>query len=289
MGKNKKKAAFAGAVLIVIILFAAAAGVKSYFTHRVSSDETQTPEEYVMKALYLEKDEEQDIFINLTDEYPFHAAIPEGELYDEEGIRISEQDLNNGDVLDIYGNGVIAESYPAQYHGITKIERTEQKNQKLIEQYGYYLEELFAEEDLSRRPHMNVCYSDETASVAVMIPDTLSYTWTFEENGENQTITTDAPHILQTTPTEVKKLSEPMKMELEFDQKPESILLLSWEDTLLGKYEENAAQIPEGTEVELTVNEKGNPEFTAQPGCVYLVQGQWENGTADYAFRVPAE
>ena len=36
-------------------------------------------------------------------------------------------------------------------------------------------------------------------------------------------------------------------------------------------------------------NENGNPEFTAQPGCVYLVQGQWENGTVDYGFRVPAE
>lgn len=48
-------------------------------------------------------------------------------------------------------------------------------------------------------------------------------------------------------------------------------------------------QIPEGTPVEVQENENGNPEFTAQPGCVYLVQGQWENGTVDYGFRVPAE
>ena len=50
-----------------------------------------------------------------------------------------------------------------------------------------------------------------------MIPEALSYTWTYEENGERTTITTDAPHILQTEPTEVTKLSEPMSMELEFD------------------------------------------------------------------------
>lgn len=41
--------------------------------------------------------------------------------------------------------------------------------------------------------------------------------------------------------------------------------------------------------MEVQENENGNPEFTAQPGCVYLVQGQWENGTVDYGFRVPAE
>ena len=122
-----------------------------------------------------------------------------------------------------------------------------------------------------------------------MIPEALSCTWTYEENGESTTITTDAPHILQTEPTEVTKLSEPMTMELEFDEKPESVQILSWDDSLLGEYQDSTAEIPEGTSVEVQENEKGNPEFTVQPGCVYLVQGQWENGTVDYGFRVSAE
>ena len=78
-------------------------------------------------------------------------------------------------------------------------------------------------------------------------------------------------------------------MELQFDEKPESVQLFSGNDSLLGKYRDSTEQIPEGTPVEVQENENGNPEFTAQPGCVYLVQGQWENGTADYGFRVPAE
>ena len=138
-------------------------------------------------------------------------------------------------------------------------------------------------------PYLNVCYTDELASVAVMIPEALSYTWTYEENGERTTITTDAPHILQTEPTEVTKLSEPMSIELEFDEKPESIQILSWDDSLLGQYQDSTAEIQEGTSVEVQENEKGNPEFTAQPGCVYLVQGQWENGIVDYSFRMPAK
>ena len=289
MRKNRKIIAAVGIVLLILIIIMAAAAIRNHFMKDAPSDRGKADAGQYLKAVYLEKEDGNSIFVNLTAEYPFTGTIPEGELYDEEGKKITEQDLNNGDVVNIYGNGIMAESYPAQYHGITKIERTEQANQKYIQEYGHYLDELFIEKDPAQLPYLNVCYSDELASAAVMIPEAFSYTWTYEENGESRTITTDAPHILQTEPTEVTKLSEPLKMELQFDEKPESIRLLSWNDSLLGQYRDSTEQIPEGTPVEVQENENGNPEFTAQPGCVYLVQGQWENGTVDYGFRVSAE
>lgn len=289
MRKNRKIIAAVGIVLLILIIIMAAAAIRNHFMKDAPSDRGKADAGQYLKAVYLEKEDGNSIFVNLTAEYPFTGTIPEGELYDEEGKKITEQDLNNGDVVNIYGNGIMAESYPAQYHGITKIERAEQANQKYIQGYGHYLDELFIEKDPAQLPYLNVCYSDELASAAVMIPEAFSYTWTYEENGESRTITTDAPHILQTEPTEVTKLSEPLKMELQFDEKPESIRLLSWNDSLLGQYQDSSDQIPEGKPVEVQENENGNLEFTAQPGCVYLVQGQWENGTADYGFRVPAE
>ncbi len=277
------------AILAVIILAACAAEQNHFRRDKSSDDEKQADNGQFLTAVYLQNDDGNSLFVNLAGEYPFTGTIPEEELYDEEGEKIKEQDLKNGDVVNIYGNGIMAQSYPAQYHGITKIERTEQANQKYIQEYGHYLDELFPEKDPSQLPYLNVCYTDELASVAVMIPEALSCSWTYEENGESTTITTDAPHILQTEPTEVTKLSEPMTMELEFDEKPESVQILSWDDSLLEQYQDSAAAIPEGTPVEVQENEKGNTEFTAQPGCVYLVQGQWENGTVDYGFRVLAE
>ena len=122
-----------------------------------------------------------------------------------------------------------------------------------------------------------------------MIPEPLSYTWTYEENGESNTITTDVPHILQTSPVEVKKLSEPMQMELQFDVMPERIQIFSWDDALLGQEQDEAGQMPEGTAVDVKTNDNGNPAFTAQPGRVYLACGEWENGTVEYAFRTPAD
>ena len=170
------------------------------------------------------------------------------------------------------------------------MERTEQSNQKYIDQYGHYLEELFVEKDPSELPYLNVCYRDELADAAVMIPDPLSYTWTYtDESGESRTVTTDGAHVLHTEPVEVKKISEPMTMELYFDEVPESVELLVWDDTLLGQYQDSADQIPEGTAVEVTKSGKGNLEFNAQPGSVYLVQGQWDQGTVEYGFWVPSE
>ena len=62
-----------------------------------------------MQAVYLEKEDGNSIFVNLEAEYPFHGTVPEDAVYDESGKKITPDDLNNGDVVDIYGNGMIAE------------------------------------------------------------------------------------------------------------------------------------------------------------------------------------
>lgn len=273
MRKNMKFILVIAAVIVVIVII--------LFQNKIREHVDS------MQAVYLEKKNGNSLFVNLDAGYPFYGTIPEDSLYDENGKKIKAEDLNNGDVVDIYGNGAIADSYPAQYHGITKISRKEQANQGYIEQYGHFLDELFIEKDPAERPHLNVCYTDELAAAAVMIPEPLGYAWTYEENGESKTLTEDAPDISQTDPVEVKKLTEPMQMELQFDEMPEQIRIFSWDDSLLGQ--EPAAQMPEGTAVEVNVNDNGNPEFTAQPGCVYMAQGEWKNGTVEYAFWTPAE
>ena len=287
---NTSPIVYIGVLLVTLVILTAANMLRSQFSSEEPQEENQVQGEYALKAVYLEKEDGNSIFVNLTEEYPFDGNIPEGELYDEDGEKITQEDLNSGDVLNIWGNGVIAESYPAQYNGITKMERTQQSNQEYIDRYGHYLEELFVEKDPSELPYLNVCYRDELADATVMIPDPLSYTWTYtDESGESRTVTTDGAHVLHTEPVEVKKISEPMTMELYFDEVPESVELLVWDDTLLGQYQDSADQIPEGTAVEVTKSGKGNLEFNAQPGSVYLVQGQWDQGTVEYGFWVPSE
>ena len=127
---------YIGVLLVTLIILAAANALRTHFSPEEPQEEEQIQGEYALKAVYLKKDDGNSIFVNVTDEYPFTGTIPEGELYDEEGEKITEEDLNNGDVLNIWGNGVIAESYPAQYNGITKMERTEQASREYIDKYG---------------------------------------------------------------------------------------------------------------------------------------------------------
>ena len=148
MKKNKILILSVAVIILLIIIIAFSRNKKQEYTD-------------AMQAVYLEKEDGNSIFVNLEAEYPFHGTVPEDAVYDESGKKIMPDDLNNGDVVDIYGNGMIAESYPAQYHGITEIRRTEQANQEYIGQYGHYLDELFIEKDPSERPYLNVCYTDE--------------------------------------------------------------------------------------------------------------------------------
>ena len=289
--KKRNPMVYAGVFLATLLLFLAANWIKvTFFGEKENGEEEQIKGEYALKALYLEDEEGNSIFINLTDEYPFSGTIPEGGLFDEAGEEMEEEDLNSGDVVNIWGNGVIAESYPAQYHGISKIQRTVQKNQEYLEKFSHYLSELFVPKDPAERPHLNVCYTDRLGAVAVIIPEPLSYTWSYEEeNGETKTMTTDAPHILQAENlTEVNKLSQPMDMELQFNESPQQVKILVWEDSLAGAFGQNTGDIPEGREISVQETDSGNFQFTAEPGYVYLVTGTWEAGTADYGFATPA-
>ena len=49
--------------------------------------------------------------------------------------------MNNGDVLNIYGDRAMDDSFPGKYDGITKIKRTENANQNYIEEYEHFLGE----------------------------------------------------------------------------------------------------------------------------------------------------
>ncbi len=127
MRDHKKRIVFIGVVLLVIVILTATPII--------------LPRMILMKAVYLETEKGNNIFVDLEDGDSFTGTIPKQRVYDENGEKISEEDLNNGDVVNIYGDGGMADVVPRHYDMITKIERTEKSNQKYIEEYGHFLEE----------------------------------------------------------------------------------------------------------------------------------------------------
>lgn len=240
-----------------------------------------------MTAVYLTDQEGSTLFVQPETDMVFHSTIPEGELYDEEGNKISEEDLNNGDVLEITGNGMIAESYPAQYYGIFKMQRTETENTEYAEKYQGLLEQFTVKEDPKEVPYLDVSYSQPDAMVAASV-QTGGYTWSYEtETGETETIAVDSAHILQWQwqDGDEMKISGSTDMELLFSKKPEEVRVVRWPAADKTEPDITAeVDFTEGESVQVLESPEGNPQITAEPDFVYLVEATWENGEAQYGF-----
>lgn len=127
MRESRKRIVFIGIVLLVIAI--------------LTTTPIILPRMCPIEAVYLKSENGNSIFVNIEDGLPFRGPIPQERLYDENGKKISEKDLNNGDILNIYGDRAMDDSFPGKYDGITKIKRTENANQNYIEEYEHFLGE----------------------------------------------------------------------------------------------------------------------------------------------------
>ena len=82
-----------------------------------------------MKAGYFHTDDNSWYFADLDTDTIFSGTIPD-KLSDENGKKLTEEDMTDGDVYLIYGDGIMLQSFPGQYPGITKMVRKEQDNQE---------------------------------------------------------------------------------------------------------------------------------------------------------------
>ncbi len=211
----------------------------------------------------------------------FTATFPD-EIYDVNGKKITQSQLTRGNMVLIYGNGIMLESYPGQYPGITKMEVIAEGKPEDADAYQYLVDEIYTEPDPAEPPSLNLEYTTDLASVVVMV-NRGGYEWTYtDEDCLSNAVVADAAHVLQWKAGEELadvKISEPLDITLTFSQKPREVQVVRYDSALLGTKE-----IPEGEAV--TVWEKDG-EFVLDGvvgGYVYEVTGLWENGRAYYGF-----
>ena len=87
-----------------------------------------------MTAVYFQADDGSWYFADLDTDTIFSGTIPD-KLTDENGKKMTEADMQDGDVYLIYGDGIMLQSFPGQYPGITKMVRKEQGNQEKADHY----------------------------------------------------------------------------------------------------------------------------------------------------------
>ena len=73
-----------------------------------------------IEAMYIPAGEDGHLMVGEETGNVFTVTMPDN-IQDKNGKKISEEDLNRGDIVAIYGDGIMLESYPGQYPGVTKI------------------------------------------------------------------------------------------------------------------------------------------------------------------------
>lgn len=252
-------------------------------TEEKTEGSSENSEENVITAMYLTYGEDNFIFIDTKNGTLFTAPIPEGGLVDKDGKQLEQKDLARGNILKIYGNGIMLQSYPGQYPGVTKMVLDQTGKPEDADQYNELIDQIYQEPDPAEPPYLSAEYSQPEAIVSAAITRG-GYEWSYEkEDGTTDTAKTDISPVLGWKEINDLTLNEPTDVKLSFTKEPVSVEVIRWTEDVQKQYSEGS-DVPEGEKVEL--KEKDGELYipSAEAGYTYQVTTKWDNGTVEYGF-----
>jgi hypothetical protein len=243
-------------------------------------------EGFVTSAMVLRDPAGGLYFVDTENGSFFTASVPE-EITGVDGSAITEEDLGAGDLVEITGNGIMLESYPGQYPGVTRIAVTADGTEEDAQQYQELIDGVYVEPDPAEPPSMNVEYATELALTAVMLPQR-NYEWSYvDENGEGQSVVACGSHILQSEELNEAKLDGPTDLRLLPSKEMESVEVTRWPESDWNDVKDptKESNFAEGEAVEPVLEDGTWVIPGAESGYVYLVTGHWTEGYVEYGFH----
>lgn len=230
----------------------------------------------------LKKADDFQIFVDTSTDVLFDAYIPEG-----------TEELTTGDLVKIYGDGIMLESYPGQYPGVTRIVVTKQGTEEDAEKYESLVDEVYQEPDPSEPPYLNLEYRTKEAVVSA-VADRGGYTWSYtDENGEDQEVAVDAAFVLEWDTLNDIRLNEKTDVLLYFSREAKDVSVIRYEPSLkkqsTEETEENDEPESELIKVSEEEDENGKKQFILKDLLdkgIYLVTAEFDQGTVEYGFEV---
>lgn len=275
----KKKSRMIGVLLASVLILGTGCGKKENTT----KEKEEIP---TVEGVYLTYGEEQEfyIFADIKNETLFEAEIPDGKLFDKNGEKISKENLQAGDTIEIYGNGAVTQSLPPQYAGVTKMLRTEKGDQKIAEKYQPLIDAFYQAPDPSEIPTLSIENYQKLAIVSTSISP-VSYDWSYtEDDGTTESQKAEEGSILEKYQAgvlpEIICDAEDKSLKFMFSRKPEKVTVKKWSmETLSG-------EAAEFTEQDVTMDGSEGELKEAEVNSVCELEAVWENGTVKYGFTV---
>lgn len=240
-------------------------------------------EENAITAMYVPYGENGHIFVSEEiGAFEVTADKETLEVYDANGKKITFGQLVRGNIVRIYGDDIMAESYPGQYPGVNRIEVEEEGNPSDADKYQEIVDQIYTEPDPAEPPFMQVEYTTDLAVATVFI-NRGGYEWVYiDKDGLSNAVVADSIPVLDWEEDLLADivLSEPVDLTLVFSEIPQEVEAIRYDSSLAGKGTEG----PEGEKVTLAEKDGQFVIEGAEGGYVYEITGIWENGRATYGF-----
>ena len=229
---------------------------------------TADTDEFVSTAMVVLLGNGEPLFIDQDTESPYYPTLPEG-----------APELKAGNVVRVTGNGIMLQSYPAQYPGITKVEVIEEGTPEDAEKYAELVSQLWQPKDAAEPAFATLEYTTELAATSVMLSAS-GYSWSYEQDGESLTDTVDAPDPLSYAAGDLPdaRVDGPTEATVSFDVTPTGVTVTSYSED---KTSSTRTDVP----VELA---GGAATLTIEPGNRYVVNATFEAGEVSYVFVATA-
>lgn len=132
-------------LVIVLVIIAGAFWITVSRQAALEKQALQEEEANALTAIYVETGDllRMQVFVDMNNETIFTAPIPSEGILDENGKSSGNDSLIPGDIVKIYGNGIMTMSFPGQYNGVTKMQLTGHASEEELEKYTDLAESSF--------------------------------------------------------------------------------------------------------------------------------------------------
>lgn len=229
---------------------------------------------------------DQVLFVDQETQTPYIPTEIDDATIIVDGQQTDEEALVAGNIVQVTGNGIMLESYPGQYPGITKVEVIETGSPADAEQYADIVDTVFAAPDQSQVPVGSLSYKTDQADTSVVL-NPYEFDWQWQtEDGQTSTSQVDGSAAdgngtLNETIVDAR-IPNAVDAFVAFSVNPTSLEI---ERRPLVKGE--TAKIDpqsDGEDVPCTLGDDGTAALRIEPNYLYEVKATFPQGEAEYAF-----
>lgn len=237
----------------------------------------------VQRAMVAYVNGDDMLFVDVDTQTPYIPTFSAGAVFDAEGNPVGADQLAAGNVVEVTGNGIMLESYPGQYPGITRVEVVEVGTPADAEQYADLVAEVFSASAAEGVPSAVVEYRTELGQVSLNV-DPFAYELAVDGGQPKAAdgVYADAEGRLSDDMLDAV-IDGATQATATFSSKPASAKVLR---TALVKSDDAGTRIDPAAslqEVPCTL-EEGAVAFSMEPNFVYVVEASFDSGSASYAF-----